>query len=386
MGIKVLSLFDGIACARVALERAGIPVEEYYSSEIDKYAETIAHHNWPDITSLRDIKNFRYEKGFFVDKVGLKINAGKIDLMIGGSPCQDLSIAKTNRKGLAGERSGLFYEYLRLLKEVRPKYFILENVASMPKEAKETITKELGVEPILINAALVSAQNRKRLFWTNIPGVCQPVDRQIFLKDILEEDVGEEYYVTGKTLESIKNWNNAQAGRIRNTDGKSVTLQAGGGGTGAKTGLYIVQRARGKNNGNKHFEKSPTLTSNAFAQNNHVVALTETRTEKAKELRKAHMKKYGEDFSPRREKELVPRKDEKANTITTGQSRESLILENQSVRKLTPTECERLQGVPDGYTYAGGVSNTQRYKALGNAFNVDVIAHILSFLPKNYYN
>ena len=113
-------------------------------------------------------------------------NIWSIDLLIGGSPCQDLSIAG-KRAGLAGARSGLFYEYVRILKEVKPKYFVLENVASMPKEAKEIITKELGVEPIMINAALVSAQSRKRLFWTNIPGITQPADKGILLKDILEK-------------------------------------------------------------------------------------------------------------------------------------------------------------------------------------------------------
>ena len=150
--MKILSLFDGVSCARVALERAGIPVEAYYASEIDKYAIEVSKKNYPDIThigSVVDVKGEDYKD---------------IELLVGGSPCQDLSIAG-KRKGLAGERSGLFYEYLRILKEVKPKYFILENVASMPKEAKEIITKELGVEPIMINASLVSAQNRKRLFW-----------------------------------------------------------------------------------------------------------------------------------------------------------------------------------------------------------------------------
>ena len=117
-----------------------------------------------------------------------------IDLMVGGSPCQDLSIAKKDRKGLDGERSSLFWEYVRILREVKPKYFILENVASMPKEAKETITRELGVEPIMINAALVSAQNRKRLFWTNIPNVTLPDDKGILLRDILEPKVDEKYF------------------------------------------------------------------------------------------------------------------------------------------------------------------------------------------------
>lgn len=333
--MKVLSLFDGISCARVALERAGILVEAYYASEIDKYAIQISKKNYLDIIQMGSVTDLRFNSD-------MKSEPPKnIDLLIGGSPCQDLSIAKKGRKGLYGERSGLFWEYVRILKEVKPKYFILENVASMPKEAKDIITKELGVEPIMINAALVSAQNRKRLFWVgkldefgtyyqvHIP---QPEDMGILLKDILEDGfvdrdkshcidanyhkgaswqqykekgrrqlvVDKKYFLSKNTLESTYSWNNAQAGRIRGIEHKSVTLQAGGGGTGAKTGLYAV-----------------------------------------------------------------PYKHETGAVI-------------ERVRKLTPIECERLQGLPDNYT--DGISNTQRYKCLGNAFNVDVVSHILSHL------
>lgn len=302
--MKILSLFDGISCARVALERAGIPVEVYYASEVDKYAMQISAKNYPDIVQVGSV-------------VGLDTTQFKdVDLMVGGSPCQDLSIAKKDRKGLDGERSGLFWEYVRILKEVKPKYFILENVASMPKEAKEIISETLGVQPIMINASLLSAQNRKRLFWTNIPEVTLPEDRGILLKDILESEVDEKYNV--KSVDFVaggmgkqndlhfiggirnKDWakdgkdysrNFGQGDRVYSPEGKSTTLSALGGGRGAKTGLYAVK-----------------------------------------------------DF----------------------------------VRKLTPVECERLQGLPDNYTE--GVSNTQRYKCLGNAFNVDVVAHILSFI------
>lgn len=128
--MKVLSLFDGISCARVALDRANIPVETYFASEIDKYAISISQKNYPDIIQIGDVKD--------ISSVG-----AKIDLIIGGSPCQDLSIAKKDRKGLEGERSSLFYEYVRILNEFKPKYFILENVASMPKKDKEIITQKL---------------------------------------------------------------------------------------------------------------------------------------------------------------------------------------------------------------------------------------------------
>lgn len=314
--MKILSLFDGISCARVALDRAGIPVELYDAYEIDKYAIWISMKNYFDIRHFGDVTHAFTE-----------VYHQEYDLLIGGSPCQDLSIAKKDRKGLDGDRSGLFWEYVRILNKVKPKYFILENVASMPKEAKELITETLGVEPIMINASLVSAQNRKRLFWTNIPNVTQPEDRGILLKDILEDDAGTDRlksycidanYYKGSSYENYKNkarrqlvflggvrnkdWakdgkdysrNFGQGDRVYSPEGKSATLSALGGGRGAKTGLYEI---------------------------------------------------------------------------------------DNSVRKLTPIECERLQGLPDNYTE--GVSNTQRYKACGNAFNVDVVAHILSFIQK----
>lgn len=313
--MKILSLFDGISCARVALERAGIPVETYYASEIDKYAIQVSQKNYPDIKHIGSVLDVEFCKmnDWMNTKDCTYEQIGEIDLLIGGSPCQDLSIAKRDREGLDGDRSSLFWEYVHLLREIKPKYFILENVASMPKEAKDLISETLGVQPIMINAALVSAQNRKRLFWTNIPNVTLPEDRGILLRDILEPKVDETYYVKDKSntirtsgrgsgIDDRHNWDTIRIGefnkggqgdRIYSPQGKSVGLSALGGGRGAKTGLYLV---------------------------------------------------------------------------------------NEQVRKLTPLECERLQGLPDNYT--GGISNSQRYKCCGNAFNVDVVAHILSFIPR----
>ncbi len=319
--MKILSLFDGMSVAQQALKDAGILVEVYYASEIDEYAKAVTQSNFPDTIQLGSV-------------VGLELNEG-IDLMIGGSPCQDLSIAKKNRKGLDGSRSGLFWEYVRIRDEVKPKYFILENVASMPKEAKEVISEALGVQPIMINASLVSAQNRKRLFWVgkwngekyeqvDIP---QPEDRGILLKDILEEGEFNGLYsdynnsttydkartlgtgcgvtrsatcqqVITKPVRIAKIGKGGQGDRVYSIEGKSVNLSANGGGRGAKTGLYAVK-----------------------------------------------------DF----------------------------------VRKLTPTECLRLQSMPDNYFEKAiyknkPISNTQRYKMCGNAFNKEVIVHILKSL------
>lgn len=360
--MKVLSLFDGISCARVALDKLGVPVEHYYASEIDLPAISVSKKNWPKIEHIGNVEMLRGE--YFADK--------GIDLLIGGSPCQDLSIAKAGRQGLAGERSKLFWEYVRILKEAKPKYFILENVASMSKEAKAQITEIMGVEPIMIDAALVSAQQRKRLFWTNIPGVTQPDDRGILLKDVIESglvDRDKAYCIDANYFKggSLKNYlekkrrqvvlrqsesrlmvaepakgmvrvgnvgnGDSMGNRVYDIDGKAKTLSANGGGWGAKTGLYIIQVPRGNNPGGLRAldGKTPTLTSSKWEHNNHLALV-----------------------------------DDEGNCWV--------------VRKLTPVECERLQGLPDKYT--DHVSNTQRYKACGNAFNADVIAHILSFIPE----
>ena len=442
--LKVLSLFDGISCARVAIERAGFKIEEYYASEIDKYAMQIAQKNYPDIIQLGDIKNIKgkdYED---------------IDLIIGGSPCQDLSIAKKNREGLKGNRSGLFYEFLRLVKEIKPKYFILENVNSMPKEARETITKELfGIEPTMINAALVSAQNRKRLFWVGklINGkykkveILQPKDSGILLKDILELKVDENFYVKDKSntvrtsgrgsgINDKHNWDTIKIGKFNSggqgdrsysVNGKSVNFFENGGEREANTRLYHIPHGFKKEKFSKE-KKYPTL----HAQNpesNHLICISskqkhatilenkstplvsamgmggghipmickapngkiientngihqfkEIRTEIGKIKRSEYKKLTGLDSSKRgkEDKKYIPQNSGKSNCITTGLGVEGLISKNYQLRKLTPIECERLQSLSDNYTE--GVSNTQRYKALGNGFNVEVIKHILKHL------
>jgi len=236
---NILSAFDGCSCLQVALGKTGIQYENYFASEIDKYAQKITQKNFPDTIQLGDIH--------FVSGQRLP----KIDLLCGGSPCQDLSIAG-KRKGLKGSRSGLFWEYVRLLKETKPRWFILENVASMSKENRDIITEALGVEPVMINAALVSAQNRKRLFWTNIP-VEQPEDRKIYLKDVLESGcdksliVNAKYEINANLKPLVEKpirigqiGKGGQGDRIYSIEGKSVTLSALGGGRGAKTGLYLV--------------------------------------------------------------------------------------------------------------------------------------------------
>lgn len=187
--LRVLSLFDGISCGMVALERAGIPVEKYYASEIVSSAITISKNNYPQIIQLGDITQITEQ---MLDEIM------PIDLIIGGSPCQDLSIYKFDRgevTGLNGEKSGLFYHYMRILKYVNPRFFLLENVP-MEEKWKNEISNLLEVEPILINSNLVCAADRKRLYWTNIPNITQPDDKGIVLNDIVipSQNVPEKYW------------------------------------------------------------------------------------------------------------------------------------------------------------------------------------------------
>ena len=186
--MKVLSLFDGISCGMVALERAKIPVERYVAYEIEENAIKISKKNYPQIEHMGDVT-----KADFSQYAGF-------DLLIGGSPCQDLSVYKTSSaegwKGLDGSKSNLFYHYVRALKEIKPKYFLLENVASMENKWIDVISKELGVNPIEINSSLVCAAERKRLYWTNIPDIGKLEDRHIMLKDIVvnTEEVPQKYW------------------------------------------------------------------------------------------------------------------------------------------------------------------------------------------------
>jgi len=364
----VLSLFDGISCAYEALVKAGIPITKYYASEVDKYAIEVSKKRHPNIIQLGDVKGV---KGF------------PVDLLIGGSPCQDLSVAKKGRQGLDGDRSSLFFEYVRLLDECKPKYFVLENVASMSNDSRNVISLVMGIEPIMIDASLVSAQSRKRYFWTNIP-VDIPEDKGIMLKDILLKDVEDKYYIKKEMTDVSGNrmvgliGGNSQANRVYSTDGKSVTLSANGGGLGAKTGLYKIGRDIGRrldDNGTRKDDdktiaiqrrievrdddKCGTLTS--VMKDNLVVGMS---------IRAHH---DGEKWVDK----LETRKDEKVSALTQSFQGKLALVGNQTmIRRLTPVECERLQGLCDGYTE--GISDNQRYKCLGNAFNVDVVSHILS--------
>ncbi len=303
--MNILSLFDGISIAKYAIESLNLKIDNYFSSEIDKYAIQVSKNNYSDILRLGDV---RYIKNVKVP----------IDLLIGGFPCQSFSIAG-NKKGIEDQRGNLVFEVKRLIDTVKPKFFVLENVNSMKKQHKDFLDELFNIKHIMLDASLVSAQQRKRIFWAAKLNECtnkyeqviisQPKDRNIFLKDILQDgnvDRLKSYcldanYYKGANWQQYKTkgrrqlvqvgyiGSNSQGNRIYSTQGKSVSLSANGGGRGAKTGLYEVEG------------------------------------------------KY---------------------------------------RKLTPIECERLMSLPDDYTK--GVSDTQRYKCLGNGFNAEIIKHIIS--------
>ena len=187
-GVTVLSLFDGISCGRIALERANIKVDKYYASEIKKIAIDTTMLHYPDTIQIGDVAKVRYEDGVLYAEKG-NFAVGQIDLLIGGSPCQDFSSLRALNglkiTGLEGTKSRLFYEYLRLLHEVNPRFFLLENVR-MKKESEEQLNEYLGVKGVFINSILVSYQNRPRIYWTNIPNVVPPKDRKINFQDFRE--------------------------------------------------------------------------------------------------------------------------------------------------------------------------------------------------------
>jgi site-specific DNA-cytosine methylase len=298
--MNVLSLFDGISCGQIALECAGIDYKNYYASEINEYAIRVAMSNYPNTIQLGDVRNIHFTKlGIEVDKSpgSMRVIETDIDLLIGGSPCQGFSFAG---KGLNFEdpRSKLFFEFVRLKNEIKPNYFLLENVV-MKKEYQKIISDLLGVEPVLINSSLVSAQSRQRLYWTNIPNITQPEDREILLNDIIRG----EYYAD------------------RN---KSYCIDA-------------------------NYGKGTNFRRYYFCGSRQLVLES--------------------GYRPR-----ILSKDT-ANLTMHG--------DGNKWRKLTTTECERLQTIPVGYT--SSIPYTHQYEVIGNAWTVDVIAHIFSFIPKDLW-
>lgn len=341
MGIKVLSLFDGISTGRLALERAGIDVDVYYASEIDKNAEAVSRYHYPDIVRLGDVKSIDFNQ--FKD----------VDLILSGSPCTDLSAENRNRAGLYGKHSSLFFYFLDALNVIKPKWFLQENVASMRNVDKQLITEYLhsyssNLDCIAIDSALVSAQVRKRLYWTNIP-TDQPTNQNIFLTNVLETIELDNYVVLCPNIY---------------TDGA----------------VKIVDNHVVATNG-----KRVDITSKHLP-----CCFKEVRTEQGKALRRQARLEGGKDTTPRTAacKMFVPKTDNKANCLTTSKNAATTVQQecgsNLVIRHLTPLECDRLQTMGDDYTKYGldnygnvcEMSYSARYKMLGNGWTCDVIAHI----------
>ena len=374
--MNVLSLFDGMSCGRIALDRLNIPVTSYYAAEIDKYATQVSEANYPDIIRLGDVCGVKAE------------DLEPIDLLIAGSPCQGFSFAG---KQLAFDdpRSALFFEFVRLLKECKPKYFLLENVR-MKKEFLDIISEQVGCEPIMINSALVSAQNRVRFYWTNIPGIEQPEQRGIVLRDILE--TREVEGLTDKAIaymnRSSDKWSGGKTRKdiyIKDESEKSMCLTANMY-KGVPYGVVAVDKPIQVGtavdiNGHDVLKrvyspdgKSPTVNTCQGGNREPKVITGGAIRGRAYDKEGKRMDKDGISVANKTTQMLELRKDDKSNAITTV-GKDSLVVENEVYwRKLTCIECERLQTVPDDYTAC--VSNTQRYKMLGNGWNIETICHI----------
>jgi len=377
--MNVLSLFDGMSCGRIALERLSIKVDNYYASEIDKYAMKVSEANYPDIIQVGDVTE--------LDTSTLP----NIDLIMGGSPCQGFSFAG---KQLAFDdpRSALFFEFVRCVKELKPKYFLLENVR-MKKEYLDIISEHMGVEPIMINSALVSAQNRVRYYWTNIPRVEQPEQRGMVLRDILENK--EIDGLSEKAIAYMNRGSEKYTGKktraehyIKHESKKSNTLTANMH-KGVPYGVIAVDKPVQVGeaidiNGHDILKrvysedgKSPTLNACTGGNREPKVMVDKRKPNQINPSKKANgVQPYMQD--------RVFHVDGKSHALTREFASRTNVGDEQEVywRKLTPIECERLQTVPDNYT--NHVSNTQRYKMLGNGWTIEVIAHILQNMEINH--
>lgn len=354
--MNVLSLFDGMSCGRITLSELGIPVEKYYASEVDKFAIKATMQNFPDTIQLGDVREL---------DVSL---LDKIDLIIGGSPCTNLSMSG-KRKGLSTKegmeildlqtylelkengfefegQSYLFWEYIRIYHELikrgdNPKFF-LENV-EMGKKWESVFNETMGKKGIHINSALVSAQNRRRIYWTDIhDDISQPEDRGILLRDILEEEVDEKYFLSDKMIECLK-------GRV-----KTEKFRAG-----------IVKEQRKNIQQLEPREDGKTNCLTTVQKDNQIIASGTIRGFGGVHFREI---KSGKSCT------LLARARNDGNS-------QPCVQIGARIRRLTPTECARLQTVPEWYIW-DGISDTQRYKMLGNGWNIETIKHIFKYLKK----
>jgi DNA (cytosine-5)-methyltransferase 1 len=422
--MNVLSLFDGMSCGQQALERNGIKVDNYFASEIDKYAITVTMANYPNTKQL----------GSVVDVDGYSLP--KIDLLMGGSPCQSFSFAG-KRKGMSTKdeqeiltlehylelknegfefegQSYLFWEYMRLLNECKPKYFLLENV-EMGERWEKVLSKAIGVNGIHINSSLVSAQNRKRIYWTNIglepaglfgypqSTIEQPKDKGILLKDVLESEVDEKYYLSEKMVNYVSKTgtkNFYYKPEFANLEGKAkpiVTKHIYRAGTTNYIKENVDEKYYVKVEGNKRLMQ--TLSNNKIEDDclidsyNKTIHLDKSITISTRVSASSCTHVYKESIINsveiaqrivgQRSEDVLHTENEKMHTLCSlngGKVRGKGLFVNSRIRKLTPIECERLQTVKDNYT--NFVSDSQRYKMIGNGWTIDVICHILNYIKQ----
>ena len=389
-GYNILSLFDGMSCGQEALNRLGIPVANYFASEIDKHAISVAKFNFPDTIHLGDVRNVKAS------------HLPKIDILLGGSPCQGFSFAG---KQLAFDdpRSALFFEFLRIWEEVkainRDAIFLLENV-KMKKEHQRVINDLMGVLPLSINSELVSAQSRPRLYWTNLKNesrglfgenycsIPQPEDRKIYLEDVLEDEVAEKYFLSDAILKfffSDKNRFNGGKLNIRDIEGKGSCDTASCAKMATTDNYIVAMRGRPDSEGVNIQQLEPRLDQKTncltSVQKDNLVLLGGIKDQQFVE---GIMSDFGQAvrvYDPIGKSCCL-------NAGGGGQGgRTGLYLQENRIRRLTPIEAERLQTLKDGYTEYGiqngkkvKISDTQRYRMVGNGWTVEAIMHIFKFL------
>jgi len=379
--INVLSCFDGLSGGQLALEKSGIKVNQYFASEIDKYAIAVAKYNYPNMIHLGDVKK--------IDTSTLP----KIDLMLAGSPCTDLSFAGLGKGLVEGEQSSLFFDWWRLVKQLKPKYIFLENVR-MKEEYKAQISDILGFEPTAINSSLVSAQNRYRLYWFGIRDgdtykalpISQPEDKGIVLADILEQGLDDTWTLSDQAQERARN--NPRSRAFTPDQDKSGALLS---------------------NQYKQSTDSLYAVADGCIQIGETAATTNPKGGRIVNRRKLDGVRKDNQLDLPLKPYLEVRADDKTNCISTVQKDNVVVsqirdkskavrvggrgsydrhewdsVDELHWRKLTPKECARLQTVPDNHCIMGSfdgtvkpISKSQQYKMLGNGWTIDVIAHIL---------